>query len=240
MGMLNIVGPNITEKDVPALQVFANQIAVALENTRLVRNLRSAREELEIAYQQTLEGWVEALDLRDNETVGHTQRTAETTVHLARFMGVPEIHISHIYRGALLHDIGKMAVPDSILQKPGPLSESEWNIMKMHPLTARNWLSTVNYLKPAIDIPYCHHEHWDGNGYVQRLAGEDIPFWARIFTVVDVWDAMCSDRPYREAIPEKQTLHYIREESGKIFDPRVVEAFLDLRAQEPDLMHLNP
>jgi GAF domain-containing protein len=238
-GMLNIVGPNLTEKDVPAMQVFANQIAVALENARLVRNLRSAREELEIAYQQTLEGWVEALDLRDNETVGHTLRTAETTVRLARFMGVPEIHISHIHRGALLHDIGKMAVPDSILQKPGPLSESEWNIMKMHPLTAHNWLSTINYLKPAIDIPYCHHEHWDGNGYVQRLAGEEIPFWARIFTVVDVWDAMCSDRPYRHALPEEQALRYIREESGKIFDPRVAEAFLDLRAQDPGLMQHN-
>jgi putative nucleotidyltransferase with HDIG domain len=234
-GMLNIVGPNISEKDIPAMQAFANQIAVALENARLVSNLRSAREELEIAYQQTLEGWVEALDLRDNETVGHTLRTAETTVRLARFMGVPEVHISHIHRGALLHDIGKMAVPDSILQKPGPLSESEWKIMKMHPLTARNWLSTINYLRPAIDIPYCHHEHWDGNGYVQRLAGEEIPFWARIFTVVDVWDAMCSDRPYRKALPEEQSLKYIREESGRIFDPRVAEAFLDLRSQEPDL-----
>jgi HD-GYP domain-containing protein (c-di-GMP phosphodiesterase class II) len=108
--------------------------------------------------------------------------------------------------------------------------------MKMHPLTARNWLSTINYLKPAIDIPYCHHEHWDGNGYVQRLAGEEIPFWARIFTVVDVWDAMCSERPYRKALPEEQALKYIREESGTIFDPRVAEAFLDLRAQEPGLL----
>jgi len=232
-GMLNVVGPELTESDIPTLQAFANQIAVALENARLVRKLQDANEELDKAYQLTLEGWVKALDLRDNETEGHTVRAADMTVHLARFMGVSGGNIPHIRRGSLLHDIGKMAIPDSILRKPGPLSPEEWKVMKQHPKTAYNWLSSIDYLKPAVEIPYCHHEHWDGRGYVQGLAGDDIPFWARIFTVIDVWDAMRSDRPYRNAIPVKNTLKYIREESGKLFDPRVVEAFFDLRSQKP-------
>ncbi len=232
-GMLNIVGPELTENDIPTVQAFANQIAVALENARLVEKLQAANEELEVAYQKTLEGWVQALDLRDNETEGHTIRVAEETVQLAHFMGVPNEDIPHIRRGALLHDIGKMAIPDSILRKPGPLSEAEWQIMKQHPLTAHTWLSSIDYLKPATNIPLCHHEHWDGSGYVQGLAREDIPYWARIFTVVDVWDAMCSDRPYRKAIPEKETLNYIRTQSCKLFDPDIVEAFLVWRAHKP-------
>jgi HD-GYP domain-containing protein (c-di-GMP phosphodiesterase class II) len=235
-GMLNVVGPELTESDIPTLQAFANQIAVALENARLVRKLQDANEALNRAYQLTLEGWVKALDLRDNETEGHTVRAANMTVHLARFMGVAEENIPHIRRGALLHDIGKMAIPDSILRKPGPLSPEEWKVMKQHPKTAQVWLSAIEYLKPAVDIPYCHHEHWDGKGYVQGLAGDDIPFWARIFTIIDVWDAMRSDRPYRKAIPVRKTLNYIREESGKLFDPRVVEAFFDLRTQKPHLL----
>lgn len=235
-GMLNIVGPELTENDIPTLQVFANQISVALENARLVQKLQNANEALDRAYQMTLEGWVKALDLRDNETEGHTVRAADMTVHLARFMGVREEHIPHIRRGALLHDIGKMAIPDNILRKPGPLTSEEWQVMKQHPRTAHTWLSAIEYLKPAVDIPYCHHEHWDGKGYVQGLAGDDIPFWARIFTIVDVWDAMLSDRPYRKAIPQKKVIKYIREESGKLFDPRVVEAFFDLRSQKPQLL----
>lgn len=230
-GMLNLVGPSLTEIDVPAMQAFANQLAVALENARLVRNLQSANEQLENAYQKTLEGWVQALDLRDNDTMGHTMRVAEETVRFTNFLGISPEDIPHIRRGALLHDIGKMAIPDSILRKPSPLSEAEWLVMKQHPLTAYQWLSTIDYLKPAIDIPYCHHEYWDGSGYVQGLRENNIPYWARIFTVVDVWDAMRSDRPYRKAIPEKETLHYIEEQASKLFDPVIVEAFLDLRAQ---------
>ena len=235
-GMLNIAGQELTEGDIPTLQVFANQISVALDNARLVKKLQDANEALDRAYQLTLEGWVKALDLRDNETEGHTLRAADMTVHLARFMGVREDDIPHVRRGALLHDIGKMAIPDSILLKPGPLSAEEWKIMKQHPKTAHTWLSSIDYLKPAVDIPYCHHEHWDGKGYVQGLHGDEIPFWARIFTVIDVWDAMRSNRPYRKALPEKKTLDYIRGESGKLFDPRVVEAFFDLRLQSPKLL----
>jgi putative nucleotidyltransferase with HDIG domain len=234
-GMLNIVGSNLTEQDVPTMQAFANQIAVALENTRLVKELQSANEKLEAAYQRTLEGWVQALDLRDNETEGHTLRTAEFTVRLARMMDVAERDIPHIRRGALLHDIGKMAIPDNVLRKPAALTAEEWQVMKQHPQTAYEWLSHIDYLKPAIDIPHCHHEHWDGGGYVQGLAGEQIPFWARIFTVVDVWDAMRSDRPYRKALPLDETFAYIRQESGKLFDPRVVNAFFDMSASEPAL-----
>ncbi|MGB8983654.1 MAG: HD domain-containing phosphohydrolase, partial [Anaerolineales bacterium] len=155
-GMLNIVGPELTENDIPTVQAFANQIAVALENARLVEKLQAANEELETAYQKTLEGWVQALDLRDNETEGHTLRVAEATVQLARFVGVPDQDIPHIRRGALLHDIGKMAIPDNILRKPGPLSDAEWQVMKRHPLTAYSWLSSIDYLKPATNIPLCH------------------------------------------------------------------------------------
>jgi putative nucleotidyltransferase with HDIG domain len=227
-GMLNMVGANLTEQDIPTMQAFANQIAVALENARLVGKLRAANEELEAAYQDTLEGWVQALDLRDSVTEGHTLRAAEITVRLARSLGVDEADLAHIRRGALLHDIGKMAIPDSILQKPGPLSEDEWQVMRQHPKTAHDWISRIDYLKPAAAIPYCHHEHWDGTGYVQGLSGEEIPYWARIFSVVDVWDAMCSDRPYRKAIPADETLAYIRHESGRLFDPQVVEGFLAL------------
>ena len=232
-GVLNITGPELTENDIPTLQVFANQISAALDNARLVRKLQDANEALDRAYQLTLEGWVKALDLRDNETEGHTVRAADMTVHLARFMGVREVDIPHVRRGALLHDIGKMAIPDSILRKPGPLSPEEWKVMKQHPKTAHTWLSAIEYLKPAVDIPYCHHEHWDGKGYVQGLHGDEIPFWARIFTAIDVWDAMRSDRPYRKAIPEKKVIKYMKDESGKLFDPRVVEAFFDLRSQYP-------
>jgi putative nucleotidyltransferase with HDIG domain len=232
--MLNIVGPNLTEQDVPTMQAFANQIAVALENARLVEKLQAANTQLEAAYQKTLEGWVQALDLRDNETEGHTLRVAQATVHLARHLGVMEQDLAHLERGALLHDIGKLAIPDKILRKPGPLSTGDWEIMRQHPLTAYSWLSAIEYLGPAISIPYCHHEHWDGTGYVQGLAGEEIPYWARIFSVIDVWDAMCSDRPYRRAIPESETLEYIREQSGRLFEPAIVEAFLDLRSTNPE------
>lgn len=231
-GMLNIVGDDLTEKDIPTMQAFANQIAVALENARLVSQLRSANEALEQAYQKTLEGWVQALDLRDNETEGHTLRVADTTVELARTMGVAPENLHSIRQGALLHDIGKLAVPDHILHKPGPLTDAEWAVMKQHPVTAYTWLKPIQYLGDAVDIPHFHHEHWDGSGYPQQFHQDEIPFWARIFTIVDVWDAMRSNRPYRQAMPEADTLAYLRENSGKLFDPQVSEAFFDLQADQ--------
>lgn len=235
MGMLNIVGPDLTEADIPTMQAFANQIAVALENARLVKKLRTANEALELAYQKTLEGWVQALDLRDNETEGHTLRVADVTVQLALHMGLPEEDMQSIRHGALLHDIGKMAVPDNILLKPGLLNDAEWKVMKQHPTTAYNWLKTIEYLQPAVMVPYCHHERWDGSGYEQGLSGEDIPLAARIFSVIDVWDAMRSDRPYRKALSQEQTLDFIRSKSGVMFDTRVVDAFFGFLAKYPDL-----
>jgi HD-GYP domain-containing protein (c-di-GMP phosphodiesterase class II) len=181
-----------------------------------------------IAYDATIAGWSHAMDLRDKETEGHTQRVTEMTVQLARKMNIDPQELVHIRRGALLHDIGKLGVPDQILLKPGTLTEAEWEIMRQHPVYALNMLTPITHLRPALDIPYCHHEKWDGTGYPRNLKGEQIPLSARLFTVVDVWDALGSDRPYRKAWPEEKTLKYIREESGRHFDPQVVDAFLRL------------
>jgi len=181
-----------------------------------------------MAYDTTIEGWAQALELRDQETEGHARRVADLTVRLARALDVPAEQLVHIRRGAILHDIGKMGIPDQILLKPGPLTMEEREIMKKHPIYARELLLPIKYLHPAIDIPYSHHERWDGTGYPQGLKGEQIPLAARIFAVIDVWDALISDRPYRSAWPEEKALNYIREQAGHHFDPRVVEKFLDL------------
>jgi HD-GYP domain-containing protein (c-di-GMP phosphodiesterase class II) len=179
-----------------------------------------------MAYDSTLEGWASALELRDNETEGHTRRATELTTRLAQAMGIKENDMVHIYRGALLHDIGKMGVPDSIVLKPGPLTEDEWVTMRKHPQYAYDMLSPISYLRLALDIPYCHHEKWDGTGYPRGLNEEQIPVAARIFAVVDVWDALTSDRPYRKAWTAEKAIDFIREQAGKHFDPKVVEIFL--------------
>ncbi len=214
------------------LEMLASQLAIAIDNAHLFENLHRANVELRIAYDATLEGWVRALDMRDQETEGHTQRVTELTVKLARQMGIHGETLGHIRRGALLHDVGKIAIPDSILRKPGPLTPEEWDIMRQHPVYAYDLLSPIEYLRPALDIPYCHHERWDGSGYPRGLQGLQIPLPARIFAVVDVWDALRSDRPYRPAWPEEKALRYIREQAGKHFDPRVVAEFLKLLARE--------
>jgi HD-GYP domain-containing protein (c-di-GMP phosphodiesterase class II) len=234
-GMLNMVGPKLTEADIPALQAFANQIAVALENARLITRLQNANQALKDAYQKAMEGWVGALDLRDQETEGHSMRVAHAARKLAEFMGMDEDGLDCLNIGSLLHDIGKMSIPDSILFKPGPLTDAEWKIMQQHPDNACAWLEALDYLRPALDIPYCHHERWDGSGYPQGLAGEVIPLAARIFAVVDTWDAMLSDRPYRKALPPREVIAHIKSESGSHFDPKVVRAFLKLIAEHPDL-----
>ena len=196
------------------------------ERKRAEEELQRANRELAEAYDATIEGWSRVLDLRDKETEGHTQRVTEMTVRLARAFGIGEEDIVQIRRGALLHDIGKMAIPDQILQKPGPLTEAEWIEMRKHPEYAYNMLHPITYLRPALDIPYCHHERWDGGGYPRGLAGERIPLAARIFTIVDVWDALSSNRPYHKGSAGEDVLAYIRENAGKQFDPALVEKFI--------------
>jgi putative nucleotidyltransferase with HDIG domain len=210
------------------METLAGQVAIAIDNATLYEGLQRATIELATAYDATIEGWSKALDLRDKETEGHTRRVTELTIRLARAIGVDEADILHIQRGGLLHDIGKMGVPDRILLKPEALTAEEWGIMRQHPTFAYEMLSPIAYLGPALDIPYCHHEKWDGTGYSRGLKGEEIPLAARLFAIVDVWDALTSDRPYRAAWSKEKALDYIREQSGKHFDPRVVEAFISL------------
>ncbi|HEY0071916.1 MAG TPA: PAS domain S-box protein [Chloroflexia bacterium] len=210
------------------LEALTSQAAIAIDNATMFNDLQRSNTELALAYDTTLEGWSHALDLRDEETEGHTQRVTEITVRLARAMGITETEIVQVQRGALLHDIGKMGIPDSILLKPGPLTEEEWEIMRRHPVYAYELLSPISFLRPALDIPYCHHEKWDGTGYPRGLKGEQIPLSARIFAIVDVYDALRSDRPYRKAWSEEKVRDHIRNLSGTHFDPRVVEAFLTM------------
>jgi len=218
----------VDDEWVEYLEALASQAAIAIDNAALYDDLQRANVELTLAYDTTLEGWARALELRDQETEGHTQRVTAKTLELARTLGVSDADLVHVRRGALLHDIGKMGIPDSVLLKPGPLSEEEWEIMRQHPVLAYNMLQPIGYLRPALDIPYCHHEKWDGTGYPRGLKGEQIPLEARIFAVVDVWDALCSDRPYRKAWPQEKVLKYMRELSGKHFDPVVLDAFFRL------------
>lgn len=222
-------GPLMVDSEwVNFLVTLAKQAAVALDSATTFETLQRANADLMLAYNTTLEGWGRALDLRDKETEGHTQRVTELTLSLARAMGMTEEQLVHVRQGALLHDIGKMGIPDSILLKPGPLTEEEWATMRKHPVYGREMLAPIAYLRPALPIPHCHHERWDGSGYPQALKGEAIPLEARIFAVVDVWDALTSDRPYRPAWPPGQAKAYIREQAGKHFDPQVVSAFLSL------------
>ncbi len=225
------------------------------------QRLVEAYLQLQSTYDATIEGWVHALDLRDKETEGHSQRVTRLTVSVARALDLHEKsadkitaclpqhsgrgnsraatalesageHLKHIRRGALLHDVGKLGVPDSILLKPGPLTEEEWGVMRRHPVYALEWLSPIAYLHPALSIPYCHHEKWDGTGYPQGLCGEQIPLAARIFSLVDVWDALRSDRPYRARWPVDQVCQHIRSLCGTHFDPGLVELFLEIALRE--------
>ena len=191
--------------------------------------LEEANRALREAYDTTLEGWGRVLDLRDGETEGHSQRVAQMTVRLALELGVNGEELLHIRRGALLHDIGKIAIPDNILLKPGKLTSEEWEPMRQHPVYAYETLFSIPYLRPALDIPYSHHERWDGSGYPRGLKEEEIPLAARIFAVVDVWDALTSDRPYRKAWPEEKVVEYLLDQGGKKFDPKVVKEFFYLK-----------
>jgi HD-GYP domain-containing protein (c-di-GMP phosphodiesterase class II) len=210
------------------LNILSGQAAIAVDNALLFKNLQKSNVELSMAYDSTIEGWSRTLDLRDKETEGHTRRVAEMALRLALALGVDKQDLVHLQRGAVLHDIGKVAIPDEILFKPGPLSETEWAIMRRHPAIAVDLLAPISYLTPALEIPHWHHERWDGSGYPDHLKGEQIPLSARIFAVVDVYDALTSDRPYRNAWSKEDAVRYIESQSGKYFDPFVVPEFLKL------------
>ncbi|MBW2472420.1 MAG: HD domain-containing protein [Deltaproteobacteria bacterium] len=219
-----VISPD--EENFDFMQALAAQAAIAIDNATLFNELQTSNTELVIAYDSTIEGWGKALNLRDRETEDHTQRVTELTVRIARIYGMHEKEIVHVRRGALLHDIGKMGVPDIILTKEGPLSPEEEEIMHNHPMYAFEILMPIAYLRPALDIPYCHHEKWDGTGYPRGLKGEQIPIAARIFTLVDTWDALISERRYHQAWPSERVTEYIRERAGTHFDPNLVELFL--------------
>lgn len=236
IGVLEIFSRSNFEPDLEWLSFFetlAGQASIAINKYAILDGLRESNEELMRAYDATIAGWSRALDMRDHETEGHTQRVTEMTIQLARIMGMEEEEINQIKHGALLHDIGKLGVPDSILLKPAPLSDKEWAIMRKHPQSAYDLLQPIKYLAGALDIPYCHHEKWDGTGYPRGLKGEEIPLAARIFAVIDVYDALSSDRPYRKAWPNSMIISYIQEQSGVYFDPEIVERFLDMTGLKP-------
>ncbi len=216
------------EEWVNFLEALASQAAIAIDNAALFNDVQRSNAELILAYDTTIAGWARALELRDKETEGHTQRAAEMTLRIARVMHLKEEDLVHVRRGALLHDIGKMTIPDSVLLKNGPLTNDEWTLMRRHPAYAFELLAPIAYLRPAIDIPYCHHERWDGTGYPRGLKGEQIPLAARIFALADTWDALYSDRRYRAAWSEEQVREHIRSLSGTQLDPVVVEIFLGM------------
>jgi putative nucleotidyltransferase with HDIG domain len=211
-----------------SLDGLAVQAAIALSSVTLLADLERSNAELSLAHDATMEGWARALDLRDKETEGHSRRVTDMTLRLARELGVPAADLVDIRRGALLHDIGKMGVPDAILLKPASLTPEEWEVMQRHPVLAYELLSPIEFLRPALDIPYAHHERWDGGGYPRGLAGEEIPLAARIFAVADVFDALTSDRPYSPVRSRTEAIEVIRSEAGTQFDPEVVEAFLEV------------
>jgi HD-GYP domain-containing protein (c-di-GMP phosphodiesterase class II) len=210
------------------LEALAVQAAIAIDNATLFRDLQRSNAELVHAYDTTIEGWARALELRDKDTEGHTRRVTEMTLEIARRYELSEEQLAHIGRGAMLHDIGKMGVPDAILLKPEALTAAEWEIMKKHPVYAFELLAPIAYLGPAVDIPYCHHEKWDGTGYPRGLKGEQIPLAARIFAVADMWDALRSARMYHQPWPQQEVCDHIRSLAGTHFDPEVVAVFLEM------------
>ncbi len=228
------VSISFDEENLAFLQDLAGQVAVAVENITLFNDLQHSNLQLALAYDATIDGLTRALDLRDRETEDHTRRVIDLTLQFSRVIGINAADLVHVRQGAYLHDIGKIGVPDSILLKTEALTEEEWAVMRRHPQYAYDMLFPVDYLRPAIDIPYCHHEKWDGTGYPRGLRGSDIPLAARLFAVVDVWDALTHERPYRKAWSEQQTIDYLRAQSGKHFDPQLVEVFLSIINHSPE------
>ena len=217
-------------RDVTSQKVFEQQILEL--NSNLEQKVQQRTKALEDAYESTLEGWAKALELRDKETEGHSRRVTELAVQLGEKIGLPAEDLVEIRRGALIHDIGKMGIPNKILHKPGPLSSEEWEIMKRHPGIGYDLLAHIPFLERALEITCAHHERWDGSGYPNQFSGEEIPLFARIFAVVDNWDALLADRPYRKAWEQSQVVAYLTENRGVKFDPNVVDAFFDLMGIE--------
>jgi len=215
------------------LNMVAGQAAIAIDNAVMFRELQRSNAELSLAYDATIEGLTRALDLRDKETEEHTRRVSDMTVELAVRLGFEDADLVHVRRGAILHDIGKVAIPDRILFKPGPLTEEEWQVMRRHPGIAVDLLSSIAYLSPALAIPHWHHEKWDGTGYPDKLLGKEIPFEARLFALVDVYDALTSSRSYRGAWSSQETLDYIESQSGRHFDPALVPEFVGYINKHP-------
>lgn len=223
-GIQNIIG-----------HIFAAASYCLMYWSIVLRGIENPYQELSVAYNKTIIGLTKVLELRDLETKGHSERVTNMTIRLARAYGIKNKELTNMLRGAILHDIGKIGVPDSILLKKGPLNDEEWVIMRKHVEYSYELLSSIDYLRDAIDIPYCHHEKWDGTGYPRGLKGEDIPIGARIFAIVDVWDALASKRPYRNAWSEKAVLEHISSLSGSHFDPRIVDLFLAVNSETPSL-----
>jgi HD-GYP domain-containing protein (c-di-GMP phosphodiesterase class II) len=221
---------SLSQEQLGFLEAVAAQMAIAIDKHAMLQALQRSHVELSAAYDATLEGWARALELRDQETEGHSRRVTELTIRLAQAAGVSAPQIVHIRRGALLHDIGKIGINDAILLSDGPLDDAGWSVMRRHPDYAVTLLEPIAYLQPALEIPKYHHERWDGSGYPCHLSGEAIPLAARIFAIVDVWDALTSDRPYRKAWTKERTLQYIQAEAGKSFDPALVALFVRLVA----------
>lgn len=224
-------------KPYDALELLARlQTITRLNRYRLLveqrKNLEKIQHELVNSYQRTIEGWVAALDLRDRETEGHTQRVTKKMVQFSEFLGMEQGFIENAQQGAILHDIGKLGVPDAVLLKPGKLTPEEWQVMRLHPVYAYEWLKPIEYLKNSLDIPHYHHEKWDGSGYPDGLRGEQIPLPARMFAIIDVWDALGSDRPYRPAMAREEIMAYITNEAGRHFDPALVPSFVAMQLAE--------
>ena len=213
--------------DVQVKSETNDEISILTESfNAMVASLSQSQKDLINAYDSTLEGWAKALELRDKETEGHSERVTDLTVKIAEAVGIHGEALINVRRGALLHDIGKMGIPDAILHKNGPLDERERQIIQQHPQHAYDMLKHINYLQAALEIPYCHHEKWDGTGYPRGLKGEDIPLSARLFAIVDVYDALINDRPYRKALPLSEVIAYLKSQSGSHFDPNALETFL--------------
>ncbi len=219
-GIPDILGPLAVGLISVTLLIISSEYRNRIERDRQV--------EMRKTYDSTLEGWSRALEIRDKETEGHSQRVTKLTLRLGRACGLEGEDLEYLYRGALLHDIGKMAIPDAILTKKTSLDEEEWNVMRTHPKIACDMLSAIAFLQPALVVPAYHHEWWNGEGYPSGLRGEEIPLTARIFAVVDVWDALLSDRPYRKAWTKEQTLQYLKDRRGVQFDPSIVDRFIAL------------